>query len=288
MRAEGDPLANPDPDFDAATASPAQTPEPFNLLGFLALPASIALLIALGFYLFFRPAPPSSEAEYVPPAPDRIKRALRELAEFGTAALRERDFDRALKYFRQMAEIDPDSPTAWNNIGLTLVGQKRYAAALEPLSKAISLAPAAASIPLVSRSFCLRNLDRLPEAKADLKTALDLNPGDPVASNLLLLARIQSGEHDAVAREIRTSQQSAIPAMIPLTVGAVIGLAVSDGDLQGARSAVEQARKILSPYALTMILNDPLIAQQKDTITGLSLPLSKAARSSPTPAQAVP
>ena len=65
----------------------------------------------------------------------------RSLNDAGTALAQERDYARALPFFREAAEADPTVVPVMRNLGLAAYHQAEYAEAVRALSKALEQAP---------------------------------------------------------------------------------------------------------------------------------------------------
>ena len=89
---------------------------------------------------------------------------------------RENDLDGALALFEQALDRDPDLPAAYYGIGVIHYTREQPAAALEPLRRAVALAPESAEYRMVYADT-LAGLGRYDDAIAEYETALALSPG---------------------------------------------------------------------------------------------------------------
>ncbi len=271
MPARALPGSDPDPGPSRRRIASWQSLLKQCILILLALAGVAGLIVCAVFFLFpFLASHEEAVASVNPPAPDPRAERMAELSKVAMVAFGAHDYENAHLDYEEMTTLDPNSVQAWNNVGLTLVAQKRFEEALEPLARAITLDPDRATLALMNRSFCLRMLKRSGEARTDLESAVKLSPSDPIPNNLLLLARIESGERESVEAGIRAEQELSIPSLEPLSIGAIIGLAIADGNIPTARIAVERARQILTRRELVMILNDPFLAPHAQILGALA------------------
>jgi tetratricopeptide (TPR) repeat protein len=122
----------------------------------------------------------------------------------GVAAQKERQFDLSIKEFKQVTEIDPSFVDGFLSLGQAYMDAGEYGSAIEPLKKALELNPD--SLPahqllgysLLSQGYASEAIPhlkllpdkttlgiaqmqagQLPEAVANLQTALTAHPNDP-------------------------------------------------------------------------------------------------------------
>jgi Flp pilus assembly protein TadD len=94
-----------------------------------------------------------------------------------TAAAFADDWTRAEQEARALVRQRPDSAEAHRILGTTLAGAGRNVDALRALDESKRLAPDAVPT-LHQRALTLRALERIPEAEADLRRAVELDPED--------------------------------------------------------------------------------------------------------------
>ena len=93
-------------------------------------------------------------------------------------------FSEAIEPLRQAVKLDPESFEAWNSLGLSLFGLKRYREALPPLRKAASLNPQFFST-LTLLASTLHALGDDAAALPVLEQAHNLNPDDAQVTSRL-------------------------------------------------------------------------------------------------------
>jgi tetratricopeptide (TPR) repeat protein len=95
-----------------------------------------------------------------------------------------RAYERAVAHFRRALAIDPRMARAWDNLGLCYYQENANALSLESFRKAIAFDRAAghpSPWPYYNLAVTLQIMDRLPEAEANLREALRLEPKFPQA-----------------------------------------------------------------------------------------------------------
>lgn len=118
---------------------------------------------------------------------------------------RRRPFDEALRRYRAGREqveaataVTPTSPEAWMARGRFLLEWKEPAAAADAFAEAARLAPDLAAAQ-AGWGRALYDAERLEDAKAPLRRALDLSPWDAPSARILAMARLRTGEREGLA-----------------------------------------------------------------------------------------
>jgi tetratricopeptide (TPR) repeat protein len=96
-----------------------------------------------------------------------------------TAAQRLRDgrADEAAPLFRRLAELQPDQPNHWFNLGYSLRASRQYHAALEAYAEALNRGVASPEDVYVNRAAILsEHLHDIAAATAELRKAVEANP----------------------------------------------------------------------------------------------------------------
>lgn len=113
---------------------------------------------------------------------------------------------------RELAELDGDARDAFDQ-AVKLLQDEAYAQAAELLEKVVAGVPPV-SAPYVDLAIAYRRTDRPDQAEAQLKKALALVPGHPVASNEYGLLLREAGRF-AEARTVYEQSLAAFPEYQP-------------------------------------------------------------------------
>jgi tetratricopeptide (TPR) repeat protein len=92
--------------------------------------------------------------------------------------------DVAEAFFRRAVAIRPGQASAHQQLGLNLLVLRRYEEAARELTEAVRLDPRDADA-LSRLAYCELELGRPGDARAHAEAALALNPGDPLATQLV-------------------------------------------------------------------------------------------------------
>jgi len=118
------------------------------------------------------------------------------------------DIPAALKEYRKVIELRPNSPEAHSNLAVAHKKQGDLDAAVASLNKALELKPDHVSA-LTTRGSTFAELGKWPEARRDFEQALKLSPGDEGAlyglSQALREAREYGGAQSALSDLISRS-----------------------------------------------------------------------------------
>ncbi|HKR00393.1 MAG TPA: FG-GAP-like repeat-containing protein, partial [Pyrinomonadaceae bacterium] len=117
----------------------------------------------------------------------------------GLAALQVGDDVRAESELKKAAELAPDEPASWANLGLLSLRQRNLDAAAERLEKARTLAPDNSKIHVLL-AILESNRGRLNEAATNLRKAIELDPKNLKALYMLAEETERQGD-DASATE---------------------------------------------------------------------------------------
>ncbi len=116
----------------------------------------------------------------------------------GLAGLQSGEDVRAHEYLTRSTQIAPDEPAGWADLGILQVRQQQFDAAFQSVDKARSLAPSDSRIEELLGVIENRR-GKLPEASADLKKAISLDPHNPKAIYALAEQTEQSGGPENLA-----------------------------------------------------------------------------------------
>ena len=121
-------------------------------------------------------------------------------AEIGRAdALRRAGRDEAaVEVLKQLAESHGDLPLVHVTLGDTLRGMDRFEEAVGPYDTALSLVDAPDQqhwIVYFARAICYERTDQWPQAEADFRKALELNPDQPQVLNYLGYSYLEKQEN---------------------------------------------------------------------------------------------
>lgn len=102
---------------------------------------------------------------------------------------------------------------------------------------------------------------RVLEAIASLRLARDAAPGDAYISNRYLLARIEAGEGEAVANEVRQLMNASPEISLPLVAAAAAAIELDRRDIPRATDFLRAARSSLPPGVFQSLLSERPLAR---------------------------
>jgi Tfp pilus assembly protein PilF len=118
------------------------------------------------------------------------------------------DFDAAIKEYSKVVELRPDSPEAYNNLGVAQKRKGDLAKAADSFSKALELKPDY-SAAISNRGWVLAEQNQWSTARREFERALTVNPGDDGAlyglSQALREARDYAGAQKVLGQLISRS-----------------------------------------------------------------------------------
>lgn len=107
----------------------------------------------------------------------RISLTAEQMVEQGITFAREKQFDKAVEFFKQAIKLNPDLASGYHELGSAYVNMGRVADALEPMKTAVRLDPNNAVMHL-NLGITYFNLRRPDEAISELNIAKQLSPKD--------------------------------------------------------------------------------------------------------------
>ena len=191
------------------------------------------------------------------------------LLQLGQASLMHKNPAKAEEYFLLMTCQAPQDPKGWGSLAVSLILQGRNAEAEKALARAIALDPNNAQF-RANRAQALRAVQRLPEAIAEARESVSLDPSNPLFSNRLLLMRIQNGESEAVKQEIHTWQSSGLASMKATWILAAAALAAIEGNMTLCTDRLAEASPLIPPDARKLLLSDPVFVPMQSKILAAS------------------
>jgi tetratricopeptide (TPR) repeat protein len=148
---------------------------------------------------------------------------------------------------------------AYNLIGTMAARAKDYAVAEWAFRRAQEANPADA-MAFYNASEALRHQGKFPDAVNQLRAAIQRNPGEPLFALKLRLARIESGEGDAMIPEVQQQLSVTPPAGDWMLTAAAISLA--NERYEEAAAMLSQARGAMQPILFFGILQeDPFFSK---------------------------
>lgn len=105
-------------------------------------------------------------------------------------------YDAAIEVLTQLTRSHPDMPLGFASLGDAYLSADDYAAANTAYSKALSLYPEGATVRwwiLYTRGMTHERLGEWPQAEADFRAALELNPDQPSVLNYLGYSLVDQG-----------------------------------------------------------------------------------------------
>jgi tetratricopeptide (TPR) repeat protein len=113
------------------------------------------------------------------------------------------DFDAAIRDYRKVVELRPDSPEAYNNLGVAQKKKGDLDQAAESFNRALALKVDYGAA-LSNRGWVFAEQNKWTQARRDFEQALKINPGDDGAlyglSQALREARDYSGAQRALGQ----------------------------------------------------------------------------------------
>ena len=120
-------------------------------------------------------------------------------------------YEEAEKHLRRAVELNPRYAPAFLNLGETFRKRKRYEEALEAYLTAVRVVPNH-PLPYVAMGYAFFELKRYEEAVSNMKRALSLQPGLPMAPRLYSLigqSLSKMGRHEEAKRYLRRARELA-------------------------------------------------------------------------------
>ena len=117
--------------------------------------------------------------------------------------------DEAIRWYKEALRKKPEFRPATKQLAATLIGKGEYARATEVLRQAVAAPPADEALFTDLGNAYLRQR-MLPQAQQALRRALEINPEQPEAQNLLGLVAVQ--KNDPVRGGSSVSECNAQPA----------------------------------------------------------------------------
>lgn len=217
-----------------------------------------------------RPTAALAEALATPPPFESLSKEdkVRTLDTAGGRAIEEKEYGKAVNFFRTITELQPENAKAWNNLGAALLLADRIEESVRALARSISLDPEDPKVH-ANRANGLRKLGRLEEAISDQQEAVRRDPTDIVENNRLLLLRIEAGQAEAVQADVKASQAMELLEPERNTIMAAVYLEILSGDIPRARATLIRAQGLLSPEDFKKLCADSAFARVQDKLTGL-------------------
>ena len=117
----------------------------------------------------------SKDGDKANAAAKKAEAEMRSSFSAGVAALKEKNYEEAIKQFKIAAEKDPSQSGIFQNLGLALANLKKFDEAAAAYRKAIELKPDDAGL-YAELASALEDAGKLDEATAPLQEAAKLNP----------------------------------------------------------------------------------------------------------------
>lgn len=185
------------------------------------------------------------------------------LLQEAATAMVESDFERAESLARQALEqaASEDKSAARNILGMVLGQAGQYDDAIALFKENAEADPDDVGS-FANWGESLRRAKRPQEAVVPLKKAIELRPDSTLYQLKLRLARIESGEDEAVGQEtILKLQESPPPADWLITA---VAIALHRENWQEGKTLLEQAQAVLDPQIYGELMQDFAFAPHKD------------------------
>ncbi|MBQ9576170.1 MAG: tetratricopeptide repeat protein [Muribaculaceae bacterium] len=127
----------------------------------------------------------------------------------GVLAMERGDYSRAEDLFNEIKRINPNSGLYHEGMGLMHKHRGNYARAAELFTQVIKVQPSAQL--LGNRADCYLILKRLNDAEDDIRTALEMTPGDPYLYVLRAKLNKLRFQHDDMNRDIDRAVALGLP-----------------------------------------------------------------------------
>jgi tetratricopeptide (TPR) repeat protein len=208
---------------------------PADWTAFVSFMQSILAEAAKGFTIGRNPAPPSSAGSST---------ALRRAFQDGAAAVQRRDYEAAKRAYLEAVRLDPQSPTAWNNLGRVYAALQQNEDAERAYKRQIEINPKDAYA-YNNLGLVYRALHREDEAIVWFRKQLEVSPRDRFAHGNLSLVYAANQQWDKSREEAELAAENAPEDSVSW---------VRLGKAQAKTGQVDQARKSFD-HALTLVHN---------------------------------
>lgn len=119
---------------------------------------------------------------------------------------------------------------------------------------------------LIGRARALREQGKLDVAIRDLEEAAAVEPGNVVASNLLMIVRIENGQADEVRGIVASNQAAEIQSTAELWLFGAAALALHDNDVPGAVEYFGRFRTVSGATLAAQLLRDPFFDPYRNDV----------------------
>jgi serine/threonine protein kinase len=114
--------------------------------------------------------------------------------QLGMVLMRQKDYAAAIESYENVIELNPEFPDTFFNLGFIYAVSKNYVRAEEMYSRVVELRPNYLDEALFNLALVQNKLDKKDESRANLEEAVKINPQNELAKNYLKKIQGVSGE----------------------------------------------------------------------------------------------
>jgi len=200
--------------------------------------------------------PPSTPEPTDPSSPTDLTR--------GEAALKRGDLASARIFLSKALTQEESKSQAYSALGSLEVLEKNPEQAVLNFTAAIALDDKNPSS-FYHRSEILRRAERHEEALADLRKANALDPANPLYTNKILLARLESGDKEAVFREMKAILELNLSTGQANWLAGAAAIEIESGNTQRALGYLHMLRPLVPEASFQMIVSDRFFDRYRET-----------------------
>lgn len=236
-----------------------------RLMILFAIPISIIVLIGVGFLAAIQLESQKKEmARLIAPAPGEEPTPVpipATAVERGKTAFADKNFLAAKVELEQALEFPSQRSEAANFLGVIANHEGDFEKAVGYFNVALERSPQARLY--FNRGEALRRGGHLPEAMADIRRAVEMEPGNPLFSNKLGFVRIANGEFVQVREEIRLKNEFGLTQAQKGWIFVEALLAMKAEHFSDSAACLNVAGTILPAATFSALIQDPeLLAYQ--------------------------
>ncbi len=173
-----------------------------------------------------------------------------------------KDYPRAEALLHEYIATGIHPERAWTALGIIARDQNNLEQAMEYFGKAIEIGSDAQALFL--RGQVLWQMDRKEEALADVTSAADLNPSNPLYTNAKYLYMISLGNGGLVRQSIELKLQIGLTSGAAGWIAAAAALEIDSGNPDAAASVLVNALQLLKEEEFEALLEYEIFQEQRN------------------------
>ena len=181
----------------------------------------------------------------------------------GEIALEKGDLTSARIFLSRALTQTETKAQAYNALGMLEALEKNPLEAVTNFTEAIALDDRKPGY-FYNRSEILRRSGRHKEALADLRKANSLEPANPLYSNKILLVRLETGNREAVFREIKTNLELNLSARQSDWLAGAAAIEMESGNTLESLEFLRMLRPLIPAPTFQMIVNDSFFDRYRE------------------------